>query len=162
MGTAISDILDYVENPEKTDGGKLITSYQCSSKIADAEFLFSKRQYQAKTGRRRGADDVIAYKSRDQSIEKEHTYVDVHSAGHCQRRRGRKNQGKGASGGDGQCATVSGHGISGLAGKDAEHGSEHDIYHITEHRDSGNKACNRYCVLGAFGTYRFVSKFLIV
>ena len=61
VGTAISDILNYVENPEKTDNGRLITCYQCDSRIADAEFLFSKRQYAAKTGRQRGADDVIAY-----------------------------------------------------------------------------------------------------
>ena len=40
VGTAIRDILDYVKNPEKTDHGRLITSYQCSGKIADAEFLF--------------------------------------------------------------------------------------------------------------------------
>jgi len=64
VGTAISDILDYVENPDKTDGGRLITSYQCDSRIADAEFLFSKRQYRAKTGRQRGADDVLAYQVR--------------------------------------------------------------------------------------------------
>ena len=63
-GTAISDILDYVENPEKTDGGRLISSYQCDSRIADAEFLFAKRQYIAKTGRHRGADDVLAYQIR--------------------------------------------------------------------------------------------------
>ena len=63
-GTAISDILGYVENPEKTDGGRLISSYQCDSRIADAEFLFSKRQYIAKTGRHRGADDVLAYQIR--------------------------------------------------------------------------------------------------
>ena len=64
MGTAISDIIGYVENPEKTDGGRLITSYQCDSRIADAEFLFAKRQYLAKTGRQRGADDVLAYQIR--------------------------------------------------------------------------------------------------
>ncbi len=52
-GTAISGILDYIENPDKTDGGRLITGYQCDSRIADAEFLFSTRQYQAITGRRR-------------------------------------------------------------------------------------------------------------
>ena len=53
-GKAISDIIDYVENPEKTDNGRLISCYQCDSRVADAEFLFSKRQYQDKTGRRRG------------------------------------------------------------------------------------------------------------
>ena len=58
---AISDIIDYVENPEKTDHGRLITSYQCDSRIADAEFLFTKKGYIQKTGRVRGEDDVIAY-----------------------------------------------------------------------------------------------------
>lgn len=54
VGTAISDIIDYVQNPQKTDNGRLITSYQCDSRIADAEFLFNKRQYIASTGRVRG------------------------------------------------------------------------------------------------------------
>lgn len=61
VGKAISDIIDYVENPEKTDHGRLITSYQCDSRIADAEFLFTKKRYIQKTGRVRGEDDVIAY-----------------------------------------------------------------------------------------------------
>ncbi len=58
---SISDIIDYVANPQKTDNGKLITSYACDSRTADAEFLLAKRQYIAATGRVRGADDVIAY-----------------------------------------------------------------------------------------------------
>ena len=58
---AISDIIDYVANPQKTDNGKLITGYACDSRTADAEFLLAKRQYIAATGRVRGADDVIAY-----------------------------------------------------------------------------------------------------
>ena len=68
LGKAISDIIDYVENPEKTDGGRLISSYQCDSRVADAEFLLSKRQYQSRTGRRRGADDVIAYTIRQSFV----------------------------------------------------------------------------------------------
>ncbi len=58
---AISDIIDYVANPKKTDDGRLITGYACDSRTADAEFLLAKRQYIAATGRVRGADDVIAY-----------------------------------------------------------------------------------------------------
>ena len=58
---AISDIIDYVANPQKTDNGKLITGYACDSRTADAEFLLAKRQYIAATGRVRGTDDVIAY-----------------------------------------------------------------------------------------------------
>lgn len=58
---AISDSIDYVANPQKTDNGRLITGYACDSRTADAEFLLAKRQYIAATGRVRGTDDVIAY-----------------------------------------------------------------------------------------------------
>ena len=39
-GQAISDIIDYVANPQKTDHGKLITGYECDSRVADAEFCW--------------------------------------------------------------------------------------------------------------------------
>ena len=45
VGKAISDILGYVKNPEKTDHGRLITSYQCDSRVADAQFLLDKQTY---------------------------------------------------------------------------------------------------------------------
>ena len=45
VGKAISDIIDYVKNPEKTDHGRLITSYQCDSRVADAQFLLDKQTY---------------------------------------------------------------------------------------------------------------------
>ena len=61
VGTAIERIIDYVENPEKTDGGKLITSWQCDSRSADQEFSYAKQEYIEKTLRVRGSDDVIAY-----------------------------------------------------------------------------------------------------
>ena len=63
-GKAISDIIDYVENPEKTDNGKLISSYECDSRIADAEFALSQRIYQTKSGREQKENDVIAYQIR--------------------------------------------------------------------------------------------------
>ena len=51
IGRAISAVIDYVKNADKTDNGRLITSYQCNPQIADAEFSFSKRQYAETTGR---------------------------------------------------------------------------------------------------------------
>lgn len=81
VGTAISDILDYVQNPEKTDHGRLITGYQCDSRTADAEFLFSKRQYISKTGRRRGEDDVIAYHVRQSFLPGEITPEEANRLG---------------------------------------------------------------------------------
>lgn len=65
--TAISDIIDYVANPQKTDNGRLVTGYECDSRIADTEFVMAKRQYIATTGRVRGKDDVIAYHVRQSS-----------------------------------------------------------------------------------------------
>ena len=58
---ALGRVTDYVENPEKTNGGDLVTAYQCNPSIADQEFLFSKRQYAVITGRERKDNDVIAY-----------------------------------------------------------------------------------------------------
>ena len=69
VGQAISDIIDYTENPQKTDGGRLITSWQCDSRIADAEFLFTKNQYIQKTGRVRGEYCCISKSERDCIIE---------------------------------------------------------------------------------------------
>lgn len=73
VAQAISDIIDYTENPQKTDGGRLITSWQCDSRIADAEVLFTKNQYIQKTGRVRGEDDVIAYHLRQSFVPGEIT-----------------------------------------------------------------------------------------
>lgn len=63
FGRAISDIIDYVENPEKTDNGRLITSFACDSRCADAEFALAKRQYIQKTGRVRGKDDELSHRT---------------------------------------------------------------------------------------------------
>ena len=61
VAEALGRVTDYVENPEKTNGGDLVTAYQCNPSTADQEFLFSKRQYAAITGRERKDNDVIAY-----------------------------------------------------------------------------------------------------
>ena len=61
VAEALGRVTDYVKNPEKTDRGDLVTAYQCNPSIADQEFLFSKRQYAAITGRERKDNDVIAY-----------------------------------------------------------------------------------------------------
>jgi hypothetical protein len=59
--SAVSAIIDYVQNPQKTDNGRLITSYACDSRSADDEFLLSKKEYEYITGRNQGRRDVIAY-----------------------------------------------------------------------------------------------------
>jgi len=33
--SVIADIIDYAKNPEKTDGGRLISAYACDSRVPD-------------------------------------------------------------------------------------------------------------------------------
>ena len=55
--------IDYAKNPDKTNNSELISAFECDPHTADAEFLFSKRQYNAITGREH-RNDVIAYQIR--------------------------------------------------------------------------------------------------
>lgn len=58
---ALGRTTDYVKNTEKTNGGELESAYQCNPAIVNQEFLFSKRQYAAITGRNQKEHYVIAY-----------------------------------------------------------------------------------------------------
>jgi hypothetical protein len=57
----VAAIIDYVENSDKTDNGRLITSYACDSRVADAQFLLAKQEYEYITGRNNGSKNVLAY-----------------------------------------------------------------------------------------------------
>ena len=57
----VADVIDYVKNPEKTDNGRLITSYGCDSRSADCEFMLAKKEYEHITGRDQSRRDVLAY-----------------------------------------------------------------------------------------------------
>lgn len=62
IAAVLADRIDYGKNPEKTNGGLLVTGYQCSPDTAWQEFIVSKQIYTATTGRRRAPDkDVISY-----------------------------------------------------------------------------------------------------
>ena len=61
VAAALKISVDYIKNPEKTDVGQWVTAYACDPLIADNEFLFSKNQYAAITGRDQGKRDVLAY-----------------------------------------------------------------------------------------------------
>lgn len=63
IAQCLADRIDYSKNPDKTNDGQYVTSFGCNASIADAEFLFSKRQYDAITGRRQ-KNNVIAYQIR--------------------------------------------------------------------------------------------------
>jgi hypothetical protein len=59
----LTDRTDYSKNPEKTNDGEYISAYACDPAIVNAQFLLSKRQYKALTGREQ-KNDVIAYQIR--------------------------------------------------------------------------------------------------
>ena len=63
VAQCLRDRTDYVQNPEKTAKGELVTAYECDPMTADQEFLLAKRQYEHITGRRHKRD-VIAYQIR--------------------------------------------------------------------------------------------------
>ena len=54
---------DYATNPEKTEKGELVSSYECDPYTVDEEFMLSKRQYFQITGKSQ-KNDVIAYQIR--------------------------------------------------------------------------------------------------
>ena len=72
---------DYVQNPEKTEQGELVSSYECSPLTADEEFMLSKRQYELATGRRQKSD-VIAYQIRQSFKPGEITAEEANKVGY--------------------------------------------------------------------------------
>ena len=62
---------DYVQNPDKTEQGELVSSYECSPLTVDEEFMLSKRQYELVTGRRQKSD-VIAYQMAEIAVLRTH------------------------------------------------------------------------------------------
>lgn len=66
-GKSISDCLadrtDYAKNPDKTNEGEFICSYECDPQTVQGEFLLAKRVYNNITGREQ-KNDVIAYQIR--------------------------------------------------------------------------------------------------
>ena len=72
---------DYAQNPDKTNKGELVSSYECSPLTADEEFMLSKRQYELATGRRQKSD-VIAYQIRQSFKPGEITAEEANKVGY--------------------------------------------------------------------------------
>lgn len=65
VAQSLKERFDYGQNPDKTQGGELISCYECDYMTADAEFLLSKAKYKAATGREQRRDaDVLCYQIR--------------------------------------------------------------------------------------------------
>ena len=60
---SLSDRTEYAMNPEKTEGGLLVTGYECDPEMVKEEFLLTKRRYDLLSGRWYN-NEVIAYQIR--------------------------------------------------------------------------------------------------
>ena len=47
----LGKVVLYIENPDKTEQGQVVSSYACSALTADEEFMLTKRQYDLVNGR---------------------------------------------------------------------------------------------------------------
>ena len=72
---------DYAKNPEKTEKGDLVTSYECDPMTVDEEFMLSKRKYQQITGLS-PKNDIIAYQIRQSFRPGEITAAEANRAGY--------------------------------------------------------------------------------
>jgi len=52
---------DYILNPDKTEGGTLITAFECDADIVATDFMLARADYQFNTGRSQGENEVLAY-----------------------------------------------------------------------------------------------------
>ena len=72
---------DYAKNPDKTDNGQLIYSYEFNPDTVDAEFALSKREYFQITGRTQ-ENDIIAYQVRQSFKPGEITPEEANAVGY--------------------------------------------------------------------------------
>ena len=63
IGACLHNHTSYIQNPDKTEQGELVSSYECNPLTVDEEFLLTKRLYEQTTGRSQKSD-VIAYQVR--------------------------------------------------------------------------------------------------
>ena len=72
---------DYVQNPDKTEQGELVSCYECSPLTVDEEFMLFKRQYELSTGRSQKSD-IIAYQIRQSFKPGEITAEEANNVGY--------------------------------------------------------------------------------
>ena len=81
IGACLHNHTSYVQNPDKTEQGELVSSYACSALTADEEFMLTKRQYDLVNGRRQESD-VIAYQIRQSFRPGEITAEEANKVGY--------------------------------------------------------------------------------
>ncbi|MDD4510012.1 MAG: relaxase/mobilization nuclease domain-containing protein [Oscillospiraceae bacterium] len=79
----ISDRTDYAINPDKTQDGEYVSSYECSPETVDTEFLLAKQKYSSITGREpQHGREIIAYQIRQSFLPGEVTPEQANKIGY--------------------------------------------------------------------------------
>ena len=77
----LKDRTDYAQNPDKTEGGELVSSYKCDPKFVEEQFAESKKEYFQITGRSYQGD-IIAYQIRQSFMPGEITPEEANKIGY--------------------------------------------------------------------------------
>ncbi len=78
---SLKDRIDYAQNPEKTENGELVTSYECDPRTAAEEFLMAKAEYERITGNPKQGN-VLAYQIRQSFLPGEITPEEANKVGY--------------------------------------------------------------------------------
>ena len=78
----IKCMVDYFKNPDKTDGGRLVTGFECDTNMITEEFMLARNEYRFKTGRDQGDNEVLAYHVRQAFVPGEIDADTVNKLGH--------------------------------------------------------------------------------
>lgn len=81
ISKSISNRTDYGMNPQKTENGKLVSSFACDPHTVVSEFVLSKKQYHSLTGRKQ-KNDILAYQVRQSFKPNEITPEEAHKIGY--------------------------------------------------------------------------------
>ena len=66
---ALKAAIDYICNPEKTDGKLLVSSYGCAAETADIEFAWTRRHAKPNGVLKRPTPSAFSFSSRSPSSE---------------------------------------------------------------------------------------------
>lgn len=81
IAKSIESRTDYGMNPQKTENGKLVSSFACDPHTVVSEFVLSKKQYHSLTGRKQ-KNDILAYQVRQSFKPNEITPEEAHKIGY--------------------------------------------------------------------------------
>lgn len=81
VSASMHERIDYSHNPDKTEQGEFISTYECDPETAAEEFLLSRRVYQETTGREYKGN-IIAYQIRQSFKPGEITPEDANKMGY--------------------------------------------------------------------------------